>query len=128
MADEVGLRVEGARELRASLRRAGSELGNEITEAHKDVADLVSTESKAAAPRRSGKLAGSGRGSGTKTMAVVRFGGARVRYAGPQHFGWAAHNIPARPWVTDTAQRLEPRWTERYETAVEHVLNTIQGA
>lgn len=128
MGDSVGIRVEGARELRASLKRADSKLGDEITEAHKDVADLVATESKPAAPRgKTGALAGSGRGSGTKTQAVVRYGGARVRYAGPNHFGWPARNIAAKPWVTDTAQRTEPRWTERYESAVEHVLNTITG-
>lgn len=128
MADSVGIRVEGARELRATLKRADSKLGDEITSAHKDVADLVATESKPAAPRgATGALAASGRGSGTKTQAVVRYGGARVPYAGPQHFGWAARNIPAKPWVTETAQRTEPQWTERYESAVDHVLNTIKG-
>jgi hypothetical protein len=128
MADSVGIRVEGARELRASLKRADSKLGDEITDAHKDVADLVANAAKPAAPRgRTGRLGSSGRGSGTKTQAVVRFGGAAVPYAGPQHFGWAARNIPAKPWVTDTAQRTEPQWTERYESAVESVLNTIKG-
>lgn len=128
MGDSVGIRVEGARELRASLKRADSKLGDEITDAHKDVADLVATESKPAAPRgKTGKLGGSVRGAGTKTQAIIRAGVARVRYAGPQHFGWAARNIAAKPWITDTAQRTEPRWTERYESAVEHVLNTIKG-
>lgn len=127
MTDSTGIRVEGGRELRASLKAAGRDL-NDLKEAHKQAADLVTNASKPGTPRgKTGKLAGSLRGAGTATQAIIRAGGARVRYAGVQHFGWAARHISPRPWITETAQRTEPAWTHLYENAVEDVLATIRG-
>lgn len=127
MTNATGIRVEGGRELRASLKRAGRDL-NDLKDAHKEAADLVTSASKPGTPHgKTGKLAGSLRGAGTASAAIIRAGGARVRYAGVQHFGWPARHIRPRPWITEAAQRTEPTWTHLYEDAVEDVLATIRG-
>lgn len=127
MAAKVGIQVDGARQLRASLKKAGHDV-TELHEAHQAAARIVSAAGQAKAPKASGRLAGSTRGSGTKTAAIVRAGGARVPYAGPIHFGWPARNIAPNPFLTEAAQDTEPAWVALYETAVERVLRTIQGA
>jgi hypothetical protein len=62
--------------------------------------------SRAGAPRLTGRLAGAGR--------VEEGGPGRARllvdtdYAAPIHWGWPAHNIRRRPWVT-AAFRRDPK-------------------
>lgn len=127
MTTSAGIRVEGGRQLRASLKRAGHDL-QDLKDAHTLAAALVTGASRPGTPRgRTGKLAGSLRGSGTATAAIIRAGGSTVPYAGVQHFGWPARHIAAKPWITEAAQRTESAWTHIYEDAVEAVLATIKG-
>lgn len=129
MVAHTGIRVEGGRQLRASMKRAQPELLDELKDTHDRVAVFVSTAARPRTPRGlTGRLGASVRGSGTKTAATIRAGRASVKYAGVQHFGWPAHNIEGHPWLTDTAQATEPTWSEMYGAAVQRVLNTIQGA
>lgn len=125
---QTGVRVEGARELRRSLRKAGSDLQDLRDDAHRPVSTFVAAQARPAAPRLTGRLASSGRPGATKTSAVVRFGGARVPYAGPIHWGWPARNIKAQPWLADTVDRTMPAWSRMYEDAVARVVATIRGA
>ena len=80
----AGVRVEGAARLRRELRRAGDDLGD-MTAAHRAVANIVAAMAQSTAPRRSGELAATVRGSGTKTRASVRAGYKRTPYAGIIH-------------------------------------------
>lgn len=125
--DEVGIRVDGARELRATMKRAETDL-NDLHEAHVAASQVVAKAGQAKAPKVTGRLAGTIRGSGTKTAAIDRAGGARVPYAGPIHWGWPAHNITANPFLAEAAEETEPIWVPLYEDAVERVLETIRGA
>ena len=126
MALKAGIEVRGARELRRSAKAAGDDL-SDLKEAHNEAAQVVTNAGRQRAPKKEGKLAGTVRGSGTKTAAVVRAGGARARYAGPIHFGWPARHIDANPFLTEAAQETESSWVGIYEQTVEKVLNRIEG-
>lgn len=124
---KAGVRVEGARELRRSLRRAAGNL-DDLKAAHGLAGAVVAGAAKPRTPRRSGRLASSVRSSGTTTAAVIRAGYASVPYAGPIHWGWPARHIKPQPWLSETATATEPSWLPIYEHAVEAVLDTIRGA
>ena len=125
MAD--ALEVKGARELRASMKRAGLSLVD-LKDTHATIAKMVAVAAQGAAPRQSGNLAGNIRGAGTNTMAVVRVGGAKVPYANPIHWGWGRRGIAANPFISRAAQSLEPTWTGTYVKAVDDILAKVEGA
>lgn len=119
------MRVEGARELRASMKRAGEDLG-ELKNAHREVASQVARATQP--PRLTGRLAGNVRPGASATAAMVRAGGARVPYAGPIHWGWPARGIAAQPFIVDAAQRTETEWTATYQADVDRLLQRVEGA
>lgn len=126
-----GLTVEGGRELRRSLRAAGSDL-TELKAANKRAADIVAAAAPARTPRVSGRLASSIRGAGTKTAGIVRAGnnrksGTGVPYALPIHWGWPKRNIKANPFLSDTAQQTEERWMKEYEIDIDRIINAVKG-
>lgn len=124
---QIEVRVEGARQLRASLKKAGQDLEN-LKIAHALVANRVSGVAGQMAPKRTGRLAASVRGSGTNTAAVVRAGFASVPYAGPIHWGWPARNIKAQPFLSEAATETQSAWLPIYEQAVEAAIQQVKGA
>lgn len=127
MAEPFGIRVDGGRQFRSTVKRAVGDLGD-LKATHKEAADLVAREAKPDAPTgKTLKLQGSVRAAGTASAAIIRAGGARVRYAGVQHFGWPARNIKAQPFITEAAQRTEPQWADIYADGVQTILNRIKG-
>lgn len=125
--------VEGARQLRATLKRADPQLLDRLKASHLAAADVVAARARQLAPvgqgtRRPGALRDSVRAGATKTSAVVRVGGARVPYAKPIHYGWGRRHIAAQPFVSRAAQQTEPQWFDRYHREVLAVLDTIEGA
>jgi hypothetical protein len=121
------LQVDGLRTLRRTLKAAGVSL-QDLKDAHAQVANLVVRAAEPAAPRRSGALAATMRGSGTQAAAVVRAGRASVPYAGPIHWGWPARHIKAQPWIYDAAQNSQDQWTGLYLAALEKIIDGIEGA
>jgi hypothetical protein len=126
MATGSVVQVEGARELRRTLRRAGDNLAD-LGAVHAAVSAMVAARAATLAPKRSGDLAGNIRGGKGKTSAVVRAGGARVPYAGPIHWGWPARHINAHPFMVDAAHDTEPTWTAYYLTRVQAIMDTVRG-
>lgn len=124
---DTGLQVEGARQLRASLKRAGVSLAD-LRAAHADVAALVASRARPRAPRRTGRLDTTTRSSGTQTAAIVRAGTAGVPYAGPIHWGWPSRGIDAQPWIADTAADTHTQWEGMYMNALEKIINQVEGA
>ena len=118
--------IEGAKELRRSLKAAGDDL-SDLKAAHAEAARTVATAAQAGAPMRTGRLSASIRGSGAKAGATVRAGGARIPYAGVQEFGWPRHNIPGQPYLVPAARETEPEWRAAYEAAVEAILAKVKG-
>ena len=120
------VRVEGARELRRTLKAAGNDL-SDLTRVNATVARFVALRSAAKAPRRTGRLAGSIRGNSAKASAIVRAGGARIPYAGVIHWGWPQHHIEAQPFLVETAHDTEPTWFRYYTGEVDRILAHIHG-
>jgi hypothetical protein len=122
------LRVDGARQLRATMKAAGLKL-DDLKAAHLAVAQLVDRAARPNAPvGETGRLAASERPAGTQSAAIVRAGSARVPYAGPIHWGWPKRHIVAQPWLYDAAANTETAWLALYLKAIESVLDTIEGA
>lgn len=125
------LRVDGAAKLRRTLKAAGRDLeGQALKDAHKKAADLVAREARPdtpVGPDTGGHIKEDIRTSGTASAAIIRAGRARRPYAGPVHWGWRARGIKAQPWIYEAAQRTTVAWTGIYLTAVEEVLDTIEG-
>jgi hypothetical protein len=121
------MRVEGARTLRASLKRAGIGV-QDLKDAHKRVADLVLAAARTDVPLASGRLRNSGKAFGTQDGARVQYGSARIRYAAVQHWGWPKRNIAAKPWAAEAAARTQDRWENTYLAALEKIIDTIEGA
>lgn len=124
---DTGVRVEGARELRASLRKAGADLAD-LKAVNASVASMVASAAMAAAPRRTGRLAASVRGNRAVSTARISAGTAGIPYAGAIHWGWPSRNIEAQPFIADTAAALEDQWVKLYETGIADVINKIDGA
>jgi hypothetical protein len=51
-----------------------------------------------------------------------------VPYAGPIHWGWPARHIKAQPWLADTAASTQSTWEGTYLSALEHIIDSIEGA
>ena len=125
---QTGLvRVEGAREFRATCKKAAVDLSS-MQETHWKASALVWRKAVPRTPKRTGRLAASVRNAGTKTAAIVRAGSSAVPYAGVIHWGWPARNIAPQPWIADTAAESRDEWLAVYEAGVQKVLNTIRGA
>lgn len=114
--------VVGARELRRALKAVEGGL-DDLKATHEEIAQVVVPAGRRGAPRRTGRLAGSVRGSGTKTQAVVRAGGARLPYGGPIHWGWPKRHIKAQPFLTDAGRETEPTWTRIYTTNTQKLID-----
>lgn len=114
MSDPVGLKIDGAKELRRIAKRVGgSEANATLRKGHKEIGGIVTPAAKSNAPKRSGKLAGNIRPLGSVTKAQIAVGGARVPYAGPIHGGWPARNIEPQPFLTEA---VSEKWPQVYDT------------
>jgi hypothetical protein len=140
------IRVEGARQLRRTLKQAGDDL-SDLKAAHLEAAQLLVPAARQRTPiGPTGRLAKSVRAGATKSAALLRAGSSRVPYAGAVHWGrrvWPniryasvtpsgrrKHNsfIKPRLFLTESAKELEPRWVAVYERALEQAIDKVKGA
>ena len=119
--------IAGLKTLVRTLRAAGDDLGD-LKDANAKAAQLVATAAAAAAPRRTGRLASTGRGNRAAGKAEIIFGGARARYAPVIHWGWPKRRIPADEFASHAAQRTEPQWIEFYAADIQNIVDSITGA
>jgi hypothetical protein len=118
--------IDGARELRASMKRAGEDL-TELATLNREAAGVVAVRAGGNAPRRTDTLASTVRFSGTKTAGVVRAGSAKVPYANPIHWGWPKRGIAANPFISEAGTATEPIWTDVYLRGVNRIIDKIKG-
>ena len=111
------VQVTGARELRRAMKNMGHDL-SDLTALHRDLAELVASDARNRAPKRTGKLAASVKGRATRTRATVLAGGPMIPYAGPIHFGWPARNIEPQPFLYDALDARKREVVNRYEDRV----------
>lgn len=102
---DVAVRVEGLRELRRELRKAGPEGRKAVTRAARTAGRIVRDEARSDAPKRSGRLAKSVKNTASQSRATVTAGGAKAPHAGPVNFGW-----PARSMSAALAGSSSPYW------------------
>jgi hypothetical protein len=119
----VTVKVEGAAELERRLDRASADMAD-LSGTNTEVANAIASQARGRAPVVSGRLAGSIRVESDAKGAVVR-AGSGVPYAGPIHWGWAARNIAAQPFMLDAAQQLEAANVAAYSREVESIVNRI---
>lgn len=116
--------LSGRQAFDASLEHAAKEL-DDLQPAHDQAGALVVRSAKPRAPRRSGRLAGSLHSAGAPGEATIE---ATAPYAVPVHAGVPSRHIKAHPFITDTATRIQPAWTDIYAADVQRVLDTVKGA
>lgn len=88
----IKIEVRGLTETLRRLSKAGAD-AEDMRELMHSTGEIVAGAARRHIPYRSGALASSVRAGRGKTKAVIRAGGARVPYAGVQHYGWPARNI-----------------------------------
>lgn len=131
-----GARVDGARELRAALRKAGIDVKDDIKDAHRTVADIVIDRARVLVPVAPatmttavpGLLRDSLRSGATQTAAIARAGKKLVPYAGPIHWGWFRRNIKPDLFLTRAAHETEPKWVAEYEAKFDKILDDIESS
>lgn len=137
MATEfVGVRVEGLNRLVRTLRLAGADM-QDLKDTNRKVADIVLPAALALTPKDGGALKGTGRAAGTAREAIIRFGYARVPYAGVTHYGIPSGYTDKRgntrsqdpqPWLAEAAHSTEPIWVETYWSALMRTVDSVAGA
>lgn len=125
------VQVEGADRLRRTLRAAAGDIAD-LSATNRKVATGLGTAASHRAPRRTGRLAASGRPSSTGTEAVLTFG---VVHAAPLQWGVGPrlglrgpHNIAATRFATEAMADTEPQWMKAYTDAVQDALDQVRGA
>lgn len=70
--------------------------------ARKRSGEAILREANPRVPRRTGRLASSGRVE--PASGNVLYGSGSVPYANPIHWGWRDHSIEPQPWLQKTAE------------------------
>lgn len=126
MPSSAGVQLEGAANLRRTLRRAGVELLG-LKQAHAAAGSIVTPAAKGKAPSKSGALAGSIRAGTAAASLTIRAGGASLPYAGPIHYGWKKRNIRAQPFIVEAVDEKQGAMLTAYEAGVALIVNRIKG-
>lgn len=127
--DYTVMKLDGARRLRSTLKRAGVDM-TQLKDTHKRVAAIVLATARPLGPVRTGKLIESMRDTSTPASAVVRAGTrypGRVPYAKVIFYGWEERHIKANPWLGTAAKRSEPTWFSVYNDRIRKIIDGIQG-
>lgn len=90
MAAQVRVEVDGLKEARAAVRKAGGSL-DDLEKVNRKAAEIIQSDAVRRAPHRSGALQRSIEVQATATTGKVVSPGV-VAYAGVVHFGWVTRN------------------------------------
>lgn len=123
----AGVTVKGVKQLAKDLRQAGQDVGD-LKAANKKVADIVVTQARANAPKRSGKLAATGRSGQAAAKVSVRFGSNQVPYANPIHWGWPKRHIKANPFLYRAVDETRSDWYAQYVYDIKKIMESVKGA
>lgn len=106
--DRVGFKVAGLTGVVRDLLALGVEV-EDLKGAFSTIAAEGAQVAAAAAPRRTGRLAGDVRGNRARSKAVVTAGRSSIRYAGVINYGWPARGIAASGFMQTASDVMEPR-------------------
>lgn len=126
MAKGAGAEVEvvGADRLAFTTSRVADQLGD-LSSINGTVARYTATRASAMAPRQTGRLAASIRGTSTATESRVSAG---APYAAVQEFGWPGHNIEGHRFMGRAAKQSEPLAIRLHAANLRRLVGTIKGA
>jgi hypothetical protein len=117
----MGLKVDGIRQLTRDLEAAGVQVAD-LKKAFGGIAKQAATLASGFAPRQSGRLAASIRGSSAKNYATVTAGGKRALYAGPINYGWRRRNITGAGFLQRADAAIRPHVLSDLVSAVDKLL------
>lgn len=120
----MSVKVEGARELRAAIKKAeATDLRDELKAAYRDISTMVADEAIRRVPiGETGDLRDSIRPLGGITSASVAAGnGTSVPYAGVIEWGWPDRYIVAAAYLRLALGTEWPRVYKRLEQALDHI-------
>jgi hypothetical protein len=123
-AGKPAIRVTGAQEFRAAMKRMGADL-SDLTAINRSAAEKVASTAQGRAPVLSGALAGTIRAGATQTRGTVKAGSRAVPYAGPIHFGWPRRNIGPQPFIYDALDERKGDVIGAYEAHVEALVEKV---
>jgi|SRR6185312_3925938 len=131
MAGQDGgqLRIDGARELRRTLKRAGADM-KDLSALNRQAAAIVLPVARAGTPvgpAKGGHLGPTVRVGATQRAGIIRVGTRAKPYAGKIHYGTPDDVIKPNTWVIDAAKETEPQWTELYWSGLLHIIDKIKG-
>lgn len=112
-----GVRVTGLREVVRGLEQMGVDV-DDLKDGFSSIASEGAALAAGFVRSRTGRLAGNVRGNRAKSKAVITAGGARVRYAGPQNYGWTRRNITAQGFMQRADAIMQTRSSVLLEDAL----------
>ena len=118
---QSGFRVEGLTRAVRQLQEVGLEV-DDLKSAFSQIAREAAQVASAAAPRRTGALAGDIRGNRAKSKAVVIAGRARIKYAGPINYGWPRRGIRGAFFMQHADQVMRPRVVPMLENEINRII------
>lgn len=121
MTEAVEVRVTGLKETLDSLKKVEGALDN-LTDANKTIASTIASKASVLAPRLTGALASSIKGTSDKDKIRITAGGDRVVYAGVQEYGWPEKNIQAQPYLRPAVQDNMSYIVQKYEENIQSVI------
>ncbi len=133
---DVAVKVEGLRELRSAIIKAGDkELGNALKRANKSAAERVVDAALPNVPvGPSGKLVASVKALASQSSGKVKAGAAKVPYAAAVHWGTGPrqgekgpHNIRRNPFIYDAAEKVSADLTSAYEEEIDRLVDSFRG-
>lgn len=118
------VRVIGADSI-VSTMRAAEDRVETCGDGARDLAEKLSRWAQGEAPVRTGRLAASiGAGWGGEVASV----NVNVAYAGPIHYGWAAHGISPNPFVTRALAAHRSEAVQTLDGGLQDVADSVRGA
>lgn len=117
----MAVRVDGLRQLVRDLQELGLTV-DDLKDVFATIAARGADAIAQATPARSGALLVSVRGNRAKSKAVVRAGGARVKYAAVVNYGWPKRNIPGQGFMQAGEARIEPELVPMLDVGIDRVL------
>lgn len=115
------VRVDGLRQLVRDLESSGVEVAD-LRAAFGGIAKEATTLAAGFAPRRSGALQRSIRGSQGKNYARVTAGSSRVPYAAPINYGWQKRHIQGSGFMQKADAAIRPHVLRDLIRAVDKLL------
>ena len=119
----TGIECPGGDNLARPLGQAGDQL-MDMDRANDQAGSIIAHAASGRAPVVSGYLRSTIHASTAGNTVTV---GSDAIYAGPIHWGWAARNIAANPFLTDAVAETEGRWSEAYVSEVDRIVDTVEA-